>query len=267
MIHFMLKKKVYEFLNKNPLFLKFIYTLIIINILFLILESYKEIEENYGQFFKSFELFSVIIFSIEYLLRLWTADIKYNKGYKLSKRLKFAISTYGLIDLLAILPFYLPLLFPFDLRVLRILRLFRFLRIFKLGRLSKSMKTITGVLKETRSELSITIFVAFILLTLSSTLMYYIENDAQPEKFENIGQSLWWAVATLTTVGYGDVYPITGIGKFLSAVIALIGIGFVALPTGIISSAFMERVQIEKNKKREKEEICKCPNCGMQYKK
>ena len=109
-------------------------------------------------------------------------------------------------------------------------------------------------------------FVAFILLILSSTLMYYIENEAQPEKFENIGQAMWWSVATLTTVGYGDVYPITGIGKFLSAIIALIGIGFVALPTGIISSAFIERVQKEKEEKKKENEICECPKCGNKYK-
>ena len=129
------------------------------------------------------------------------------------------------------------------------------------------MKTITSVLKETKSELSITALVAFILLILSSTLMYYIENDAQPEKFENIGQALWWSVATLTTVGYGDIYPITGVGQFFSAIIALIGIGFIALPTGIISSAFIERIQIEKKKKKAKPEICECPNCGTKYEK
>ena len=262
----MTKKKVHDLINNNPLFLKIIYGLIILNVLAIILESYKAIEIEYGQILEYFELFSVIIFSIEYLLRLWTADLEYKKGTILSKKLKFSLSTYGLIDLMAILPFYLPLIFPFDLRVLRILRLFRLLRIFKLGRLSKSMKTLTSVLKESKSELSITIFVAFILLVLSSTLMYYIENEAQPEKFKNIGHALWWSVATLTTVGYGDVYPVTDIGKFLSAIIALIGIGFVALPTGIISSAFIERVQKEKNKKRTEKELYKCPNCGISYK-
>lgn len=263
----MLKEKTHHFINNNPIFLKFIYGLIILNVLSIILISYKDIKADYGNLLEYFELFSVAIFSIEYLLRLWTADIEYKTGTSFSKKFKFLGSTYGLIDLLAILPFYLPLIFPFDLRVLRILRLFRLLRIFKLGRLSKSMKTITSVLKDTKSELSITIFVAFILLILSSTLMYYFENEAQPEKFENIGQAMWWSVATLTTVGYGDVYPITGIGKFLSAIIALIGIGFVALPTGILSSAFIDRVQSEKAKKKTEIVICECPNCGTQYEK
>jgi voltage-gated potassium channel len=212
-------------------------------------------------FFENLELFSVIIFSAEYILRFWTAVFDIEKGTSFSKRLKFSLSAFGIIDLLAILPFYLPLLFPFDLRVLRILRLFRLLRIFKLGRLSKSLQTITGVLKESKSELSLTLFVAFILMILSSTLMYYVENEAQPDKFENIGQSLWWSVATLTTVGYGDIYPITGLGKILSSVIALIGIGFVALPTGILSSAFISKMQSEKESKKE----CKCPNCGTKF--
>lgn len=257
----MFKAKVYTFLNDNSYFQKFIYTLIILNVFSLIIASYKEIYTPYEIVFDAFEFFSVIVFSIEYILRFWTADLEYEKGSAFSKRIKFGFSAFGLIDLFAILPFYLPFIFPFDLRILRILRLFRLLRIFKLGRLSKSLQTITSVLKESKSELSITIFVAFILMILSSTLMFYVENDAQPEKFANIGQSLWWSVATLTTVGYGDIYPITSLGKILSSVIALIGIGFVALPTGIISSAFISRMQSEKEKKKS----CTCPKCGTEF--
>lgn len=262
----MLKSKTHNLINRNPYFINFIYGLIILNVFAIILSSYKEVQNNYGEFLYYFEVVSVIIFTIEYILRFWTADLDYNKGSAFHKRIKFSFSFYGLIDLFAILPFYLPLIFPFDLRILRILRLFRLLRIFKLGRFSKSMKLIANVLRDTRAELSITIFVAFILLVLSSTLMYYFENDAQPDKFDNIGDALWWAIATLTTVGYGDVYPITGIGKVLSAIIALIGIGFVALPTGIISSAFIERIQAEREEKRKEKESIKCPKCGFEIK-
>ena len=141
---------------------------------------------------------------------------------------------------------------------MRILRLFRLLRIFKLGRYSKSLKTIIEVLKETKSELVISTFMAFILLVLSSTLMYYLETDAQPEQFPSILHSFWWAIATLTTVGYGDVYPITIMGKILSSIIALIGIGFIALPTGIISSAFINRIS------KEKDQCKNCPHCGKE---
>jgi len=260
----MIKKRVYNFIENNNLFLNFIYGLIILNVISIVLSSYKGIKKDYESLFYGFEIFSVIIFTVEYFLRLWTADLKYNSTSSSFKRLKFVISKYGLIDLLSILPFYLPFIFPFDLRVIRILRLFRLLRIFKLGRFSKSMKTINSVLKETKSELYVTLFIASILLILSSTLMFFIENEVQPKKFENIGQALWWSIATLTTVGYGDVYPVTGLGKLLSAFIALIGIGFVALPTGIISSAFIEKIQKEKGKKIKAN--CKCPNCGEKIK-
>lgn len=258
-----MKRKVYNFINNNPYFIKLIYGLIILNVIAIILESYKEIRIPYYPSFRIFEIFSVIIFTIEYLLRFWTSDLENNLiKNSIKKRLKFVYSTYGLIDLLAILPFYLPFILPFDLRALRILRLFRLLRVFKLGRYSKSLKTISSVLRETKSDLAITLFIIFILLTLSSTLMYYIENDAQPEKFASIGHAFWWAISTLTTVGYGDVYPITAIGKFLSAIIALIGIGFVALPTGIISSAFIEKLRTNK----EQDFIYKCPYCQTEFK-
>ncbi|QWX85587.1 ion transporter [Cellulophaga sp. HaHaR_3_176] len=252
-----MKKKVSDFINYNKYFIKFIYTLIVLNILALILESYDELRTKFNLAFYFFELFSVIVFTVEYFIRIWISDkTKENKR----ERLNFAFSTSGIIDLLAILPFYLPFIFPFDLRVIRILRLFRLLRIFKLGRYSNSLKTIKYIFKETKAELTITIFVTFVLMILSSTLMFYIEHDDQPEQFSNIGDAFWWSIATLTTVGYGDVYPVTGLGKLLSGVIALIGIGFVALPTGIISSAFISRIQTKKKKKE-----CDCPHCGKSF--
>lgn len=256
-----MKRKISQFLQeKNTI--KFIYWLIVINVIALILESYQEINAEFGIFFQAFEIFSVLVFTIEYFLRIYTADLDADSSWK--ARWQFIKSPLGIIDLIAILPFYLPRIFTFDLRIVRILRLFRLLRVFKLGRYSKSLKTITSVLKDTKSELSITIFVTFILLVFSSTLMYFLENEAQPEQFASIGHAFWWAIATLTTVGYGDVYPITAFGKILSGIIALIGIGFVALPTGIISSAFMEKLQKEKEKEKEKK--CQCPNCGTEFK-
>lgn len=231
-----------------------------LNIISIILESYSALKANYDAIFTTFEIFSVIVFTIEYFLRLWTADLEYKKLSSIKSKMKFAGSKLGLIDLISILPFYLPFVFAFDLRVLRILRLFRLLRIFKLGRFSKSMKTIARILKETKSDLAITLLVALVLLILSSTLMFYIEHDSQPDKFANIGQALWWSVATLTTVGYGDVYPITSLGKFFGAIIAIIGIGIIALPTGIISSAFINGLQKEKKKSK-----CTCPNCGTKF--
>ncbi|WP_139957123.1 ion transporter [Flavicella sediminum] len=256
-----MKKKVRDFINHNKTFIKFIYALIVLNIIALILESYEELNAQYSHIFYYFELFSVAIFTVEYFIRIWVSD-KTKEDKK--ERLNFAFSTLGIIDLIAILPFYLPFIFPIDLRIVRILRLFRLLRIFKLSRYSKSLKTIQYIFKEVKGELSITVFVTFVLMILSSTLMYYIEHDDQPEQFASIGDAFWWSVATLTTVGYGDVYPVTGLGKLLSGIIALIGIGFVALPTGIISSAFIAKIQAEKKQKKKKT-MCNCPHCGKNF--
>ncbi|MFK8057982.1 MAG: ion transporter [Saprospiraceae bacterium] len=255
-----MKQKIHDLLHKNEFVVKLIYSLIIINIVALVLESYKSLRESYAVVFQLVEVFSVIFFTIEYFLRIWVADL--DERYKKS-RFKFVLSPLGIIDLLAILPFYLPMFFAIDLRVIRILRLFRFLRIFKLSRFSRSFRTISQVVKKTKTDLEITIFIAFVLLILSSTLMYYVENDVQPDKFASIGDSLWWAVATLTTVGYGDVYPVTGLGKLIGSAIAMIGIGIVALPTGIISSAFVDELQ--SRKQREKGTTCECPKCGERF--
>ena len=244
--------------NKSDyLFEYFIYALIILNVFVIFLESYKSINDSYSSILKAIELFSIVVFSLEYSVRVWLADLQYSNLSPTRARLKYAFSFLGIIDLLSILPFYLPFLFALDLRIVRILRLLRLLRILKLNRHSKSLQLIIKVIKKTKNDILVTVFMVFILLVLSSTLMYGIENDAQPEAFNNIGQALWWAVATLTTVGYGDIYPVTALGKLLSSIIALLGIGIVALPTGIISSAYVEEVQKRK-------QICECPHCGKE---
>ena len=254
--------------TRGDTFDKYITILIILNVFAIVLESYPEIENPYHIYFQYFEYLSVAIFSIEYLLRTWTAPLLYPDLTPFRARLKFATSSLGIIDLLAVLPFYLPFIFTIDLRFIRVLRLLRLLRVMKLSRHSESLRTIRRVLKNSKAELGVTVFVVFILLIVSSSLMYYIEHDAQPEAFQNIGQGFWWAVATLTTVGYGDIYPVTGLGKFISGLIALLGIGLVALPTGIISSAFMTEIE----NKNQKEKHCAfdhtimttryCPHCG-----
>lgn len=239
----------------------FISALIILNVIAVFFESYDQLDVVYKSYLQWFEVFSIVIFTVEYLLRIWTADLLYTSVSPGKARLKFIFSTYGIIDLIAIIPFFLPLITKLDLRVLRALRLFRLLRIFKLGRHSRSLKLIASVIKETKYDLMVTTFVVFILLIISSTLMFYLENDSQPEAFDNIGQSLWWAVATLTTVGYGDIYPVTMGGKILGSIIALLGIGIVALPTGIISSAFIEKIQ---ERKKKNAATCSCPHCGKE---
>ena len=146
---------------------------------------------------------------------------------------------------------------------MRILRVTRLLRIFKIQRYTKSLNLIGKVLKSKKEELFITVFVTIILIIFASTLMYYIENDVQPNAFPNILATFWWAVATLTTIGYGDVYPVTDLGRLLSGIIAVLGIGLVALPTGLISSGFIEEISKKKRQHKQKEEdITYCPHCG-----
>ena len=148
------------------------------------------------------------------------------------------------------------MLIPFDLRFLRAIRLIRVFRLFKLGRYNESAKQFSRVLKAKKAELLTTVFIIFILLIVASSLLYYIEHQAQPEKFANIPEAMWWGVVTLTTVGYGDIYPITTLGKFLGAIISLLGIGLFALPTGLISAGFIEEIA-KKQKTR-----ARCPKCG-----
>ena len=164
----------------------------------------------------------------------------------------------ALIDLFAILPFYIPFLIPIDLRVLRALRIVRLFRLFKINRYTTAINKLTKVFRKTSYQLLSSMFIVFLLMIITSVIMYNVENAAQPDVFENAFSGMWWAVATLTTVGYGDIYPITAIGKFLSAIIALLGIGLVAVPTGIISAGFMECINDEK----ENDQKHFCPYCG-----
>ncbi|MDD2889392.1 MAG: ion transporter [bacterium] len=257
-----MKNRIFKILEKATpgnlpakIFNIFIITLIILNVLAVILGTVKSFSQ-YTVVFRIFEIFSVIIFTVEYILRLWscTTDDRF-KG-AVTGRIKFAVTPLSLIDLMAILPFYLPMIIPIDLRFIRIVRLLRLFRIFKLGRYSDSLKTFSNVLKRKKEELFMSIFIILILLIVASSLMYFVECDAQPKIFSSIPAAMWWGVTTLTTVGYGDIYPITHIGKFIGAIIALLGIGMFALPTGIIGSGFIEEV----HKKRE--ETRKCPHCG-----
>lgn len=256
------KQKMYQLLNDDDKIQKgstfvsyFIFSIIILNIIALFLESYKGVYEANRTVFYYIELISIVIFSIEYVLRVWTSDLVHKELPVYKARLKYMFSFMGMVDLVAIIPFYLPYFFKVDLRVIRVLRLFRLLRVLKLTRHHKSLNLIIRVINKTKSDILSTLFIVLILLVLSSTLMFHIENEAQPEQFTDIGQAFWWAIATLTTVGYGDIYPITALGKVLGGVIALLGIGIVALPTGIISSAYIHEVQNQN-------ESCNCPHCG-----
>lgn len=229
--------------------------LIVLNMVAIILESIKSLQADYHWLFNAFENFCLIVFTIEYLVRVITADIKYPQYKGVRPFLKYVFSFMAIVDLLAILPSLLLVVLPqgmlADLQFIRMLRIMRVFRVLKITRYSSSLKMMGEVLKDKRSDLSITIFVTFVLMIISSTLMYYAEHTTQPDQFPDIVHAFWWAVATLTTVGYGDVYPVTALGKILSGIIAILGIGLVALPTGILSSAFVDRMEAQKRKKRE----------------
>ncbi|NOY07951.1 MAG: ion transporter [Spirochaetes bacterium] len=264
------KKRIFEIIEKaqtgdraSYYFDIFLVTLIILNVIAIILASVKSIYAVFHNVFKTFEIISVMVFTVEYLLRVWTSEYKIKTKHRIITKIKYIFTPMAIIDLMAILPFYLPLLLPIDLRFLRILRLTRLLRLLKVQRYSQSLQLIGKVMKKKKEELVVTIFVTFILMVFASTLMFYLESDVQPDQFPNIISTFWWAIATLTTIGYGDVYPVTGWGRLLSGFIAILGIGLVALPTGILSSGFIEELSRQKSKNIEKPEQYKyCPYCG-----
>ncbi len=216
--------------------------LIVANVIALVLETVPPIDNEYHKFFKWFEIISVAIFSLEYIFRLYACveDRRFRKPFK--GRLKFALTPMQLIDALAILPFYLSFL-GVDTRVLRVLRIMRIFRLLKLTRYVASLELISRILKERLTDLIISLTMVFLLILISASLMYYAERGVQPEAFSSIPASMWWAVATLTTVGYGDIYPITFLGKFLASCIAILGIAAFAIPTGILSSAFSDAIK------------------------
>ena len=219
--------------------------LIIANVVAIMLESVVSIEEEYRTEFWIFEIVSIIIFTIEYVLRVWSCpDIeegKYSDDFK--GRLKYMRSIPALIDLAAIAPFFLSLFFVIDLRFLRVFRVFR---IFKLTRYSNAMTMLLRVLREESSSFFAAFSILTIVLITAASGIYLIEHDVQPEAFGSIPAAMWWATATLTTVGYGDVTPITPLGKLFGGLITVVGMGMVALPAGILASGFS--AQLKKNR-------------------
>lgn len=198
-----------------------------------------------------FTYLASIVFTIEYVLRILSAPLSHPKLSEHKARLRYLFSFYGFVDFVAVLPFLLVYLY-WDTEVAHLLILPYIFIVFKLIRYSKSFQLIGSVLYAVKDELITAYTACGILVCFSAILMYYIERSAQPEAFSNIGDGLWWAVVAFTTVGYGDIYPITPLGKILSSVISLIGIAMIALPTGIVSSAFMSVMQ-KKKKNTDKE--------------
>jgi len=233
--------------------------LIVANVVMVALETVKDIQIHITSFFRWFEVVSVGVFTIEYFLRIWVCTAGETYKGALKGRIKYFFSPFALVDLVAILPFYVPAFVAIDLRFIRALRLLRLLRIFKLGRYSRAARILWNVLMEKKEELAVTFSVVFILLVVASGVVYFAERKTQPQVFSSIPAAMWWAVVTLTTVGYGDVYPITTLGRIFASVIALLGVGFFALPAGILASGLLE----QSRRQRESQTI-RCPHCGKE---
>lgn len=219
--------------------------LISLNVVAIFLETVDPIYAQYQRSFWYFEVFSVAIFTIEYLARVWSSiDLEEAKHKTpIRGRLRFTLTPIALVDLLAILPFYLSLYIAIDLRFLRVLRL---LRLFKLTRYSPALGALLDVIQKEADALLSALVVLLMMLVISAGGIYLLENDLQPETFGSMPDSMWWAIVTLTTVGYGDVIPITTLGKMFGGLIGLIGIGMIALPAAILASGFAENIRDRK---------------------
>lgn len=217
----------------------FIVVVIILNLLVTIADTFDELADLRG-IFDVIELITIIIFTIEYILRLWTADYLYPDRSAVGSRIAFVFSFYGLIDLLTFFPYYLPIVVPGGIVAFRILRVFRIFRLFKINAQYDAFNVITDVLYEKRNQLFSSICLLVMLMVASSLGMYTLEHDAG-SGFDNAFSGIWWSTSAILTVGYGDIYPVTVGGRILAIIIACLGVGIVAIPTGIVSAGFVER--------------------------
>lgn len=208
------------------------------NILVTFLQTFDELTFLFPAF-HVIEVITILIFCVEYILRIWTADYLYPDKNEFRSRLRFLISFDGIIDLLTILPFF----FLSGMVIFRMLRVARIFHLFRLNARYDSFNVITTVLYEKRNQIISSVFIVLILMLASSLCMYSVEHDSQPEVFRNAFSGIWWSMSTLLTVGYGDIYPITTLGRIMAICIAYLGVGAVAIPTGIISAGFVEQYQ------------------------
>jgi voltage-gated potassium channel len=227
--------------------------LIVATVIALVVETVRPIHDSAPAFFFWLERTTIALFSAEYLLRLWSATADARFARPISGRARWAATPLAVFDLLAVLPAFLPFL-GVDLRAARVLRL---ARLAKLGRYSIAMQTMSRVIRSKRDELVTMMMLLCLLLVVSATLLYFAERTAQPDAFDSIPVAMWWAIATLTTVGYGDMYPITPIGRLFGGLVTVVGIAMLAIPTGILGAAFVEETQ---NRARIPSLVC--PHCG-----
>lgn len=253
----------------------FLAALIVANVAAAVLSTVEPLHARFAGAFAAFERVSLVIFLVEYAARVWTSDVHRRHVKPWLARLLYVVSPLALVDLVALLPLLLGVLSAGDLVALRALRLLRILSLLRLGRYSKTLQLFGRVLKGKSEELFVTVTLVVVLMLGAATLMYLAEREAQPEVYASIPQTMWWAIVTLTTVGYGDMYPQTILGKILGGTIALFGVGLVALPAGLLASGFAEEMA-NARREREREELgllaleeaptpeawTYCPHCG-----
>lgn len=220
------------------------------NVVISVAETEPELAAAFPNFFFYFELFSVIVFTLEYVGRLWACTLSDDYQGVIRGRLKAASEPMSIVDFVAIAPFYLQVFVPgLDLRFVRALRLFRLFRVFKVGRYAESFVVLVSVIKSRREELVISTVIVLIMVTLAASAMWLCEHEAQPDNFRSVPQAMWWAIITVTTIGYGDVTPLTTAGRIVGGVVAFLGICIFALPVGILGGAFIEEMERQKTLK------------------
>ncbi len=237
----------------------FIIILIVLNVLAVMMETVTSFHQRFYWFFHYFDMVSVIIFTIEYVLRVWSSNHEEKYRHSIWGRIRYMYSAGALIDLIAILPFYLSRLLTIDLRMLRMLRLLRIVRLFRLTAYMESAHMIVNVFKKRFNELLLSFILVMFLIVFASCAIYFAEHLDPKNRayFTSIPATMWWSVVTLTTTGYGDMYPVTHLGRAMAMIIMLSGVAIFALPAGIITAGFLEEFRMTRIKKTHR-----CPNCG-----
>ncbi|MBQ7774578.1 MAG: ion transporter [Lachnospiraceae bacterium] len=231
--------RAYDFINASS---------IVLNLVASIMYTFADLREQYGTVLVVIEEVTIAFFGIDYILRVWTARFLYPNETEPRAIGKYVFSFTGLVDLFSFLPHYLPIFFPAGVAVFRMIRIVRIFRLFRINAYHDSLSVITAVIASKKQQLISSVFIILVLMVASSLCMYSLEHEAQPEVFTNAFSGIWWAASTLLTVGYGDIYPITMLGKLFGIFIAFLGVGMVAIPTGIISAGFVDQYSEIKKK-------------------
>jgi voltage-gated potassium channel len=233
--------------------------LILLNVIAAVLETDTAMFQTYGRLFDLFAILSVFVFTAEYIIRVWCCTENPLYSDPVRGRLKYMATPVALIDLLVIAPFLLLPLLPLTHGTFQAIRFLRIFWILKISHYSRSLRTFGRVFSAKRGEIFMAFFIMLVLLILGSALIFFAEHDTQPDKFSSVIASMWWGIETMATIGYGDMVPVTPLGKFIAGIVALLGVGLFALPAGIFASGFIEELHRKENEESAQKV---CPHCG-----